>query len=151
MKYQFFNVPVISPELEQKKLNLFCSQHRVVDIDKHLVLQGNINLWAFCISYIDGVVNAPKQGSKKRIDYKEILDEDDFTKYAALRELRKKIAEQHGVPVYVVFTNEQLADMVKQRAVTLNQLKSIEGVGSSRLEKYAEHFVVCLSSLFNEA
>jgi len=38
----------------------------------------------------------------------------------------------------VVFTNEQLADMVKKRVSTKAALKEIEGVGESRIEKYAE-------------
>ena len=111
------------------------------------------HFWTFCISYIDGspsVSSTSKPINKKRIDYKEVLNEEDFNKFAALRELRKTMAEKKGVPVYTVFTNEQLAEMVQGKALTLTQLQAIEGVGKSRLEKYGEAFVSCLHRLFNE-
>ena len=38
--------------------------------------------------------------------------------------------------MYGVFTNEQLAEMVRQRAGTKAALKGIEGVGEARVEKY---------------
>lgn len=45
---------------------------------------------------------------KPKIDYRDILKPEDFTIYSKLREIRKEIAEKNGVPVYTVFTNEQL-------------------------------------------
>ena len=40
------------------------------------------------------------------------------------------------MPVYGVFMNEQLAEMVRQRTGTKAALKGIEGVGEARVEKY---------------
>ncbi len=153
MKYQFFTVPVVSPQDEQEKLNLFCSQHRIVDVDKQIIMQGNTYFWVFCISYMDAAmaeVSKNKQSNRKRIDYKEVLNEVDFNKYVELRNLRKEIAEQNGIPVYAVFTNEHLATMVQQRITTLIKLQAIDGIGESRLEKYGEAFITCLIGLFNE-
>ena len=46
------------------------------------------------------------------MDYKEILKSEDFAVFARLRDLRKEIAQAEAVPVYTVFTNEQLAQLV---------------------------------------
>jgi superfamily II DNA helicase RecQ len=40
--------------------------------------------------------------------------------------------------VYVVFSNEQLAEMVRQRVASKAQLNQIEGVGEARVLKYGE-------------
>ena len=154
MKYQFFTIPVISFDSEQEKLNHFCSQHSIVAVDKQLIMQGSHYVWAFCITYLQdsssAVSSKSKQSQRIRIDYKEVLNEEDFTIFVELRNLRKQVAEQHGVPVYAIFTNEQLAAMVTGRVTTLAQLQTIEGVGESRLVKYGEVFVDGLLGLFNE-
>ncbi|MEE9350678.1 MAG: HRDC domain-containing protein [Thiotrichaceae bacterium] len=153
MKYRFFTIPVLSPELEQQALNQFCMQQRIVSVDREFVSQGDQSTWAFCLSYIEGAAVSSefsKKQRKERIDYKEILNEDDFAKYVELRELRKQLAEKHGIPVYAVFTNEQMANMVQQTASTLEALKSIDGVGHARIEKYGEVFLKRLLEWFDE-
>ena len=49
------------------------------------------------------------RGGKQRVDYKEVLSPADFALFAKLRDWRKATAEQEGIPVYAVLTNEQLA------------------------------------------
>ncbi len=73
-----------------------------------------------------------------------MLNEQDFALFAKLRDLRKTLAEQEGVPAYALFTNEQLARMVQQRVTSKAALAEIEGVGASRLEKYGDAFLQLL-------
>ena len=49
--------------------------------------------------------------------------------FARLRQVRKEMAQAEAVPVYTVFTNEQLAQMVQARATTRAALEKIAGVG----------------------
>jgi superfamily II DNA helicase RecQ len=70
------------------------------------------------------------------VDYKEVLKPEEFEVFSRLREWRKGVAEKEGVPVYVVLSNEQLAEMVRQRVASQAQLGQIEGVGDARVEKY---------------
>jgi len=58
--------------------------------------------------------------------------------------LRQTISKDEAVPVYVVFTNEQLAAMVHKRAATKADLGKIDGVGETRIQKYGDRFVACL-------
>lgn len=37
----------------------------------------------------------------------EILPPEQFAVFARLRDVRKRLAEVHGIPVYAVLTNEQ--------------------------------------------
>ncbi|MBP9803395.1 MAG: HRDC domain-containing protein [Candidatus Accumulibacter sp.] len=52
------------------------------------------------------------------------------------------MAEQEGVPMYALFTNEQLAEMVTRRTTTIAALGEIDGVGKARIEKYGKYFDV---------
>jgi ATP-dependent DNA helicase RecQ len=53
-----------------------------------------------------------------------------------LRNLRKQIADDQGVPPYVVFADTTLREMARQRPQTREQFLSISGVGERKLEAY---------------
>ncbi len=48
------------------------------------------------------------------MDYREVLSTEQFATYLKRRTLRQAISKEEGMPVYVVFTNEQLASMVRK-------------------------------------
>ena len=80
---------------------------------------------------------AARNGAARgKVDYREVLSPEDFAVFARLRQVRKEIAQAEAVPVYTVFTNEQLAQMVQARATTKAALEKIAGVGDARIEKY---------------
>ncbi len=53
-------------------------------------------------------------------------------------ESNAEIASRDAVPVYAIFTNEQLAQMVIQKAKTRSGLENISGVGDARVAKYGD-------------
>jgi len=78
------------------------------------------------------------------VDYREELTESEFAVFSALRDWRKVRGETEGVPVYTIFTNAQLAEIVKKKVGTIAELGKVEGVGKSRIEKYGESLLaVC--------
>ncbi len=119
-------------------MNGFLRSHRVLAVRKEFVADGENSFWTFCVEYLESAPagNVPTGNKLPKVDYKEVLKPEEFEVFSRLRDWRKGVAEQEGVPVYVVFTNEQLADMVKKRAGTKAALREIEGVGESRVEKY---------------
>ena len=58
-----------------------------------------------------------------------------------MRVLRKAIAEKAGIPVYAVFTNDQLAGMVRKPPKKAKDLLSISGIGEARVKQYGEAFI----------
>jgi superfamily II DNA helicase RecQ len=78
--------------------------------------------------------------------FRKNSDSPHFAVYAQLRELRKSLSEQEGVPAYALFTNEQLAEMVRRNILTQSELAKIDGVGKAKLEKYGSHFVTLLKT-----
>jgi superfamily II DNA helicase RecQ len=140
MPYRFFTVPVLSSEEAEAALNRFCAEHRIATVEKQFVANGDGSFWSICICYAekDGDLGA---GRKGKIDYREVLTERDFVVFAKLRALRKTIAEREGLPAYALFTNEQLAAMVRQRATSAAALAGIDGIGRARIEKFGNAFL----------
>ncbi|MBU6395601.1 MAG: DNA helicase RecQ [Sphingomonadales bacterium] len=61
--------------------------------------------------------------------------------FEALRALRREIAQEAGVPPYVIFHDSVLRDMATRRPATLQELGQIGGVGARKLEAYGDRFL----------
>jgi len=144
MKYKFFKIPVSEPEPAEAQLNAFLSSHQLIQVDKVFVDKGEFSFWAFSVSYRENRQVLPSAAGRKRVDYKEVLNEKDFTVFVKLRELRKEIADEESIPAYAVFTNEQLAAMVVERVVSKAGLAAVKGAGQARVDKYGDRFVALL-------
>ena len=138
--YRFFTVPVISPEDAEAALNRFCAEHRIATVEKQFVANGDSSFWSICVCYAEKDMDLGTT-RKGKIDYREVLAEQDFAVFAKLRALRKTLAEREGLPAYALFTNEQLAAMVQQRATSAAALAEIDGVGKARVEKFGDAFL----------
>ena len=149
MKYQFFTIPVYMPDTAQHELNAFCAGHRVAAVEKQFVADGDRSFWAICVSYLekDDTQALPR---KSKPDYREILNEKDFAVFVKLRTLRKNFSDKEGIPAYALFTNEQLAAMVRERITTSAGLGTIEGVGKTRVDKYGKEFLAILQNEFHD-
>ena len=65
----------------------------------------------------------------------------DTPLWEALRALRRELAEEQGVPPYVIFHDATLAEMVAARPRSLADMGHISGVGEKKLERYGERFL----------
>ena len=153
MSLHFFAIPALDPAAAQAELNAFCQRHRVLKVERHLVDAGLDSHWLLCLQVADGPgplpaglktpqrpapAGQPAGEPAARVDWKQVLAEADFTVFAQLRQARKALAEREGVPIFAVFSNEQLATMVRRRATSLAALGAIDGIGPARLERYGE-------------
>lgn len=149
MRLRFFRIPVLDSAAAEAELDRFLTSHRVIELERQLVVDGPRS-WAICVGYVDATTasstrpTADTKGSKRDVDYREVLSPDDFRVYALLRALRKTIAERDAVPAYSVFTNEQLAAMVTGRVRTAAELAKIPGIGQSRIDKHGAAFLAAL-------
>ena len=67
-----------------------------------------------------------------------LADEELF---ARLRSLRKRLAQERGLPAYMVFSDATLRSMVRLRPRTKDQMLEVSGVGAKKLETYGEEFL----------
>jgi len=80
--------------------------------------------------------------SKAKRQTKAHLPEDiDVALWEALRECRRKLAEEQGVPPYVVFHDRTLQELCVSLPETMSQFSDIGGVGERKLEKYGAIFL----------
>ena len=61
--------------------------------------------------------------------------------FDALRAHRRALAEQQGVPPYVIFHDASLVEMAERRPRSLQAFAAIPGVGATKLERYGETFI----------
>lgn len=138
MKYRIFSVSAITGGEEEMELNAFLAAHRIFKVERAFVHDGGSSRWTFCVEY-DARSSQPTEKSPRgKVDYREVLNDQDFSVYSRLRDLRKKIAEKEGVQLYAAFTNEQMAEMVQRRVASKAQLREIPGVGEAKVDKYAD-------------
>lgn len=143
MRLAFFSIPALDPAAAQAELNAFLASHRVVSAERELVRDALTPFWALCVHYVDAA-GPVRDAHKGEVDYREELPPEQFALFSKLRDLRKDIATEEGVQRFVVFTNLQLAEMVRRSCKSAAELGAIAGIGKARLEKYGERFLAVL-------
>jgi superfamily II DNA helicase RecQ len=155
MAFKIITVPLQDGGKAEAELNGFLRSHKVLAVDRRWVDQGAGSFWCFCIDYLELSGNGPvavRPGQVHgKVDYREVLKPEDFAVFTRLRDLRKEMAQAEAVPVYTIFTNDQLAQMVQGRARTRTDLEKITGVGDARIEKYGRRFLELLVQAWPKA
>lgn len=71
----------------------------------------------------------------------QLTDMEDKRLWEALRQCRKRLAEEHDVPPYVVFHDATLLDMVRLQPLNEQQMLAVNGVGQGKLGRYGAEFL----------
>lgn len=69
------------------------------------------------------------------------LDEEDIPLFQALKSCRRRLADEFGVPPYVIFHDATLKEMAADRPRTKHDMLSISGVGDAKLDRYGDEFL----------
>lgn len=81
-----------------------------------------------------------KQGNTKtEVEYNHAL-------FALLRQKRKAMADEIGVPPYVIFSDRTLVEMAAYYPQSVSSLLKIAGVGQAKLRQYGETFLEVIKS-----
>lgn len=114
-----------------------------IDMERH----GALRLTEKCRSLLRGEqkLELRKQAKEEKVakksKQKNQVRPQDAPLWEALRAVRTALAEQHGVPSFVIFHDATLQEMVKKRPQTLNDFNKISGVGSQKLARYGQAFI----------
>ena len=153
MAIQVFSIPARGCQESAEEFNQFLRSQRIVAIERQLILDNGNAYWSLCVEYLErGTNKSPanlptsQRSSKAKVDYREVLNAEDFAAFVNLRDFRKELAAEEAVPVYAVFTNEQLAAIVLAKARHKSDLSKIPGIGDGRLEKYGDRVIERLTS-----
>ena len=77
---------------------------------------------------------------KMAVKVQKTLPEDNEL-FEQLRELRRDLAEEQGVPPFVIFSDKTLYSMCEIMPTSLPEMLDVKGVGENKLEKYGEQFL----------
>jgi len=118
-----------------------------IDIERH----GALCLTEKCRGILRGehTLQLRKQVKQDKITpdkkQKSIVRPQDQPLWNALRALRTSLAEDAGVPPYVIFHDATLQEMVKKRPLTELDINRISGVGGQKLARYGKVFLAEIS------
>ena len=73
--------------------------------------------------------------------------EGDPALFERLRALRRKLADERGVPAYLVFSDKALQDMAARQPRTRAEFLAVHGVGQRKLEAYGAAFLAVIRGL----
>ena len=72
------------------------------------------------------------------------MTEDERELFDLLRECRGRLARQHGVAPFMIFSNATLVDMAKKRPKNTSEFKRVSGVGEMKAQWYGRDFLKVL-------
>ncbi len=86
---------------------------------------------------------APKEreAAKPKRSAKAGVENVDEVLLKRLKALRKKLADQKGIPPYIVFHDATLKQMAAQHPASQMQMRNISGVGDRKLALYGDQFM----------
>jgi ATP-dependent DNA helicase RecQ len=82
----------------------------------------------------------PARGSKDR---RRASNAEDSL-FEHLRGLRKRLADENGLPPYVIFHDSTLREMAEHKPLDLDQFAALPGVGQAKLARYGEQFIAAV-------
>jgi ATP-dependent DNA helicase RecQ len=66
--------------------------------------------------------------------------------FERLRQLRYRLAHEHNVPPYVIFPDRTLQEMVRKKPVSEDTMRTINGIGETKLAAYCGAFIQEIAS-----
>jgi len=140
MQIKLFTIPIGDSGTALEEMNRFLRGNKILEVQNQLISNENGAYWCFCVRYLEKAFVSTDE-PKGKVDYKQVLDEATFKKFSKLREIRKKVAADEGLPAFAVFTDEELAGLAKLEAISQKNMLSVKGIGDKKVERFAKHFI----------
>lgn len=102
------------------------------------ILKGELQLFLR-----EDMLSAKPEKRAKRKSYGNV-SEADHALWDALKDKRKQLADEQGVPPYHIFHDATLMEMMEHRPQDSAEMLTMNGVGEVKLERYGEAFLEVL-------
>ncbi len=122
----------------------FLKDKELISARDYLFVKNDVPYLIFVLRYFPHRAEVdPKLSSKEKKDepWRASLSEHDMGFFNLLRDWRSQRSKKDGVPPYILFTNQQLSDIVKKRPQSLGELMQVDGVGKGKADKYGEEIL----------
>jgi ATP-dependent DNA helicase RecQ len=88
--------------------------------------------------HFDGRAGSAEAYADARSPDQDVHAPHDESVFQALRDWRRTVAREHGVPAYTVFHDSTLLELARRLPTTLGELRGVTGIGATKLERYGE-------------
>ncbi len=85
------------------------------------------------------------KSSRTRIEEASWRNVDEAT-FESLRQLRREIAAERGVPPFVILHDSTLRDLASVRPTTVDALRHIRGIGEKKRTDFGSRLIACIKS-----
>ncbi|MBK6930482.1 MAG: HRDC domain-containing protein [Saprospirales bacterium] len=116
----------------------FCVNKRVHKIETRFFTRNHQPFWTVAIHYGQILFDEKIIRTGGTPAPEELLDDQQKALLLRMKEWRKQMSADVGLPVYMVATNAQFVSIIQQKCVTLESLKLVKGFGKAKIEKYGK-------------
>lgn len=86
---------------------------------------------------LDKAAIAKKTGAKPALS----IEAEDRVLWEALRSKRRQLAQDQGVPPYVIFHDSTLLEILHAKPQSLHEMRHLAGIGENKLKHYGDIFL----------
>lgn len=148
MKHDNLSVFGLGVEMEEKAWKSVYIQLIVLDfLSKDVSDYGVIRLTPSGEAYVEKSypIRLVRFQDFEKVD-RDSLEIEEFKTYdevlfEKLKDLRRQVAKEKGVPPYVIFQDTSLEDVATKYPVTMAEFENIIGVGAGKAKKFAKPFI----------
>ena len=109
------------------------------------VLKGQEQVW---LRPLREDKKTPRSGSQDAERW--LRTEREERLWQGLRSWRKRMADEHNVPAYAVFSDRTLRELVEQRPQSEDGLRQVYGVGGSKLARYGDDLLTVIAEFSDQ-
>lgn len=132
-----FNTKIAA--FDEETLNKFCLNKKIKNYRTEFFVFEGCPYWTLFLEY-------DMAAEHQNPDVTADLNEEEKVIFEKLKMWRRQKAEEEGIPVYIIATNNELKDLLKQRPKSLEVLKNVRGFGVKKIEKYGKDILGILSA-----
>lgn len=129
----------------------FCLNKRIHRIETRFFNKNSQPFWTIAIHYGVILEEERKSAEIRQKDSDFGLDEQQKVLFLRLKQWRREASERIGLPVYIIATNAQLAQMILNKCTTIESLKLVKGYGKARIEKHGKALISMIQTFYSAA
>ena len=136
-KYKIFIIPYSQKQgkFDDVEFQNFVNSHNIADVDKKFFYH-DCPCWTVFVTYLTEEYFPDNIHVDKKIKIE--LNQEEKQLYEKLRKWRNERAKQEEVSPFILFSNDHLTKIAKEKPDSLEKLSKIYGVGKKKSDKYGD-------------
>jgi superfamily II DNA helicase RecQ len=141
MNIKLFTLPFNDENgaFDDSPLSDFAEGRDITGVHQHMIVRDGRPFWCILITYVDPKPAASRQAARERRKHpKDDLPPEKHALYEGIRQWRNARAQRDGRPAYVLFSNQEIAEIARLAPASKSDLISIPGIGDAKARDYGD-------------